>query len=350
MNKGRQIVLCLLLVGFTLCAVTGCSSWGLKKPRLLVELPDYCNTPDAMALLPDGGFLLAAPNYNVPSVPAEILKVSAYNQVTRFFTPPVHPDTGRAGPMGICLAPSGDVYYADNQFGENSHEKSRVMRIEIQDGKPVRAHVVASGLNVANAVVVRDGWLYVSDSVMVPGSKPLKSGILRFRVGEEGIGLKSPVWTDPHVIAAIESKNTDIGYGADGLCFDPAGHLYIGNFADGTIHKLRFDAGGKVVSNTVWVNNPRMKCADGLFYDKGTNAIYVADMIQNAIQVVTLDGKVRTLAKNGDTDGTDGLLDQPCEAIVRGREVIVSNMDWPFPGIANTAFDKPYTLSVIPLE
>ncbi|MHC4285504.1 MAG: hypothetical protein ACYSWZ_21410, partial [Planctomycetota bacterium] len=31
---------------------------GLRKAELLVELPDYCNTPDGMALLPDGSFVL----------------------------------------------------------------------------------------------------------------------------------------------------------------------------------------------------------------------------------------------------------------------------------------------------
>ena len=90
--------------------------------------------------------------------------------------------------------------------------------------------------------------------------------------------------------------------------------------------------------------------ANGLFFDAATNAIYVADMIQNAVQVVTLDGKVTTLVMNGDTDGADGSIDQPCEAIVRGREVIISNMDWPFPGIVNTTWDKPYTLSVVSLD
>jgi len=319
-----------------------------QDPRF-IRLPDWSNTPDGMALLGDGSFVLSVPNYNDPSVPAEIARVTADNTVERFFTPPVHPETGRAGPMGICLAPSGDLYYADNQFDENSHEKSRVMRIEMRDGKPVQARVVVSGLNVANAVVVRDGYLYVSDSILVPGSKPLLSGVFRFPLDREGLVLQSPVKDDPHLVAAIESHNESIGYGADGLCFDPAGRLYVGNFADGTIHRLMFDADGQVGENIVWLDDPQVQCADGLFYHPGTEAIYVADMVQNAVHAVSLDGTIHTLAKNGDTDGADGTLDQPCEAIVRGDEVIVSNMDWPFPGVVNTTWDKPYTLSHIPL-
>ena len=334
----------LVVTGLCGCATTRGTM--PRQPKLLVELPGYCNTPDAMALMPDGGILLSVPNYNDKSVPAVIMHISADNRVSKFLEPPAHPNTGRAGPMGICLAPSGDVYYADNQF---TGQKSRLMRIEMKGGKPVRVVTVVSGFNVANAVAIRDGFVYVSDTVLVPDSRPLVSGVLRFRLGEEDVVLKTPVRDDPHVIATIVTHNEQILFGADGLAFDPKGNLYIGNFADGTIHRLTFDAGGSVVTNTIFVNDPKMKCADGLFYDPRTNAIYVADMIQNAIQIVSLDGKVRTLAINGDTNGEAGLLDQPCEAVVRGSKVIVSNMDWPFPGVVNTTFDKPYTISVIDL-
>jgi len=35
---------------------------------------------------------------------------------------------------------------------------------------------------------------------------------------------------------------------------------------------------------------------------------------------------------------------------VRGKEIIVSNMDWPFPGFKNTKWQQPATLSVIKLK
>jgi len=319
------------------------------KAQLLVELPDYCNTPDGMALMPDGGFLLSVPNYNDPAPGAFIMKISPDNTPTRFFTPPPHPETERAGPMGICLAPSGDVYYADNQFGPETHQKSRLMRIAMKDGQPQEAVTVASGMNVANAVAIKGDYVYVSETILVPDSSPLISGIFRFKIGQEGIELKTPLKDDPHLIATIKTF-TDIGYGADGLCFDTDGNLYCGNFGDGTIHKITFDEQDNVTSNTVWVKDDKMKCADGLFFDAKDNRIIVADMIQNAIQLVYLDGRVETLAVNGDTDGADGGIDQPCEAIRRGDEVIISNMDWPFEGIVNTTWDKPYTLSVVRLK
>ena len=78
--------------------------------------------------------------------------------------------------------------------------------------------------------------------------------------------------------------------------------------------------------------------------------IYVADSMANAVQMVLPDGSVRTLAKNGDTDGTDGGMDQPCEVLLRSGELVVSNMDWPVPGCINQTYNEPCTLSVIRLE
>lgn len=325
------------------------ASSGLRKAQLLVKLPDYCNTPDGMALLPDNSFVLSVPNYNDANDGAFIMKISADNKVSKFFTPPPHPKTKVAAPMGICVAPSGDIYYADNQFSQ-APQSSRLMRIKMKDGQPQEAVTAVSGMNVANAVAIKGDYVYVSETILVPESKPLISGIFRFKIGDEGIELKTPLETDPHLITTITSHNPDIGFGADGLCFDSRGNLYCGNFADGTIHKITFDEQGKVASNTIWVKTDKMKCADGLCCDQKTDRILVADMVQNAIQMIYPDGTVETIAMNGDTDGAEGLIDQPCEAIFRGDEVIISNMDWPFEGVVNTTWDKPYTLSVVKLK
>jgi hypothetical protein len=63
-----------------------------------------------------------------------------------------------------------------------------------------------------------------------------------------------------------------------------------------------------------------------------------------------MDGSLKTLWMNGDTNGADGGLDQPCETLIRGNELIIVNFDMPFPGLKNAAFDKPYTMSVIKLK
>ena len=202
-------------------------------------------------------------------------------------------------------------------------------------------------------MVVRDGHLYVSETQIDPEAKPAVSGVFRFKLEElEGdpVELATPITDDPHLVATIETHNEELPLGADGLCFDAGGNLYIGNFSDGTVHKLEFDTEGKVTSNTIFAKADCMKSADGLFMDAGSGKIYVADSKANAVQVVSPDGSVQTLAQNGETDGLDGGMDQPCEVLIRGKEVIVSNMDWPVPGCVNQQYDKPCTLAVIKLE
>ena len=339
----------------------------LAKAELLVDLPtDTCNTPDGMCLLPDGNVILSVPNFNEPQPPL-LMKITPENKAEVFYKLPPNPDTGKPfGPLGVCVAPSGDLYLADAQLAEEDAGKSRVMRIAIKDGKPTEIVTVASGFTVSNAVIVRDGYLYVSETKIDATVKPAISGVLRFKLGEEGVQLKTPLTEDPHLIATIECHDEELPLGADGLCFDKEGNLYIGNFADGTVHKLTFDDEGKVASNEIFAKADSMKSADGLFFDPVRDKIYVADSRANAVQVVSLDGSVETLAQNGDTDGSDGGMDQPCEVLLRvkekveahgdhthkvvTRELIVSNMDWPVPGCINQEYNKPCTLSVIKLD
>ncbi len=322
----------------------------LAKAELLVDLPtDVCNTPDAMCLLPDGNVILSMPNFNTPDQPPLLMKITPENKPEVFYKLPPNADTGKPfGPLGVCVAPSGDLFLADYQLEDPG--KSRVVRIAIKDGKPVNTVTVVSGFNVSNAVIVRDGYLYVSETQIDAKAQPSTSGVFRFKLGEEGVELNTPLTDDPHLIATIECHDKELPLGADGLCFDKQGNLYVGNFAGGTVHKLTFDDQGKVTSNKIFAKADFMKSADGLFFDPNRERIYVADSRANAVQVVSLDGSVQTLAQNGDTDGTDGGMDQPCEVLLRGNELIVSNMDWPVAGCINKQYDKPCTLSVIKLD
>jgi sugar lactone lactonase YvrE len=159
---------------------------------------------------------------------------------------------------------------------------------------------------------------------------------------------------DPHCIATFTTQPLPHRQGelagADGLTFDAEGNLYTGNFGDGVLSKVAFNADGSVKSNAVFVKDPKMTCVDGIFYDKKRSCIYVADSEKNAIQVVHLpDGRLTTLWENEDTDGKGGLLDQPCEPLVRGDDLVVVNFDMPFPGLKNTKYDKPHTISIISL-
>ena len=329
----------------------GCAE-AARHGELLLELPAGCNTPDGMALLPDGSIVLSMPNFNNLGEGSRLVRIAPDNRAETLLDLPLHPVTGKpVGPLGVCVGPSGELYLADYQM--TGERQSRVLRISLGNGQPASIEPVVVGFRVANAVAVRDGNLYVSETQIDAKANPATSGVFRFSLDEfsQGpIALAKDETSDPHFLAAIATHDTGLPLGADGLCFDAAGNLYIGNFADGTIHRFEFDEAGRVRTNVVFARADFMRSADGLFLDRASGVIYVADSRANAVQMVFPNGSVKALVQNGDTDGRDGGLDQPCEVLLRGRELIVSNMDWPVPGCINQTYNPPATLSVIRLK
>ena len=103
MLKKRFVSVCIVLVAVCVLILCGCSkkddtqtdkpkargAEGLRKAEMLVQLPDYCNTPDGMALMPDNSFVLSVPIYNDANDGAFIMKISADNKASKFFDPPV---------------------------------------------------------------------------------------------------------------------------------------------------------------------------------------------------------------------------------------------------------------------
>jgi len=326
------------------------------KVELLIELPEKYNTPDGMCLLPSGDVLVSVPNVNDEKDPPTILRIKPDNTYEKFIDPPAHPETGKAYPFGICVCPdTGDVYYADLQWFAKKEAawNSRVLRVPMTDNQPGEPVVVAEGMVVANAVVVKDGYLYVSDTTMEPETKPLVTGVFKIKLGEgEPVKLNKPLIDDPHLIATIETLNPNVGFGADGLCFDKNGNLYVGNFADGTTHKIEFNEDGttKIDPKTptpIWAKADFMKSCDGLFYDAPRERILCADSLANAVQAIDLEGNVTTIAAETTFDGANGKMDQPCEVLMRGDDMIISNFDMPVDGGVNTEFETPNCISII---
>ena len=179
----------------------------LTEPELLVELPDHCNTPDGMTVLADGSIIVSVPNFNDKSAEPLLVKITTQTvvhddgedtsaQVSDFIILPKHPVTGRMGPMGIRAAPNGDLYLADNQLFHGEKDKllygqSRLMRITMKDGKPEEIQVVAKGINVANGLAIHDGYVYITETQLVPDSKPLVSGLMRFKLDEQDVKLQA---------------------------------------------------------------------------------------------------------------------------------------------------------------
>jgi len=294
-----------------------------------------------MALAPDGSIVLSCPNFNDPSHPAVMLRIDKDDQVSEIMRLPVHPKTKRVGPLGVDVGPDGHLYIADNQSDWVETPSSRLLRVVMANGKAVRCETLVEGFVQCNAVCVRDGYVYVTETKLKPQATPLVSGVYRFRLADldpaSPVKLK-PAGDDPHLLTTCETKNPDRRIGANGMGLDADGNLYYCNFGDAQILKVTFDADGKVASQEVF--------AEGKF-DPVSGDIYVADFDGNAVhQVDGKTGKVTTLAKNGNTTGAGGELDRCSEVCLRGRRLYVANIDLPH---ADNKYDKPHTISVIQL-
>jgi len=386
LGSGRWFVAAVCLAH--LMPAQGCESAAppagdaaLVTPSLLVELPDYCPTPAGMAIDADGNVVVACPNYGsypdgatVPAKPAVFIKIDKANTVHKWFECPVMTETGRACPMGIAFGPDGDLYVCDNQNwptgnGDDGEiNQGRILRLRVRDGAVEKMTVVASGISHPNGVRVHKGHLYVTVS-MLPKIEhddgKLASAVYRFDLDDENIEVAN-TRADKNLLVLLKTLNPDCQYGADGLVFDSKGTLYVGNFGDGALHKITFDAGGNVTGTAIFArtdfNTPMsdpefkemmvkaaMRTTDGICVDDRDN-IYVADFSNNAVAVVDTAGKITVLAQNGDTDGADGLLDQPGEPIVRAGQLIVTCFDKVTgPDKVNTKHDSPHTICVIPL-
>ncbi len=325
----------------------------VTKSRLLVTLPDICPTPDGMTMDKQGNIILACPNYGDMSKPAVFMKIDKQNKVSLYATCPTLEKTGRACPMGIDLGPDGSLYVADNQGWPGTPQgqnEGRILKLKIRNGKVLKTEVIAHGMSHPNAVKYHKGKIYVTQS-MLPKieSKQLVSAVYRFDEKQRGVRVNNDE-SDKSLLIKFKTFNMDCQYGLDGMCFDSKGNMFLGNFGDGSLHKVTFDARGNVTSNTLFYKSPQMRTTDGICVDAQDN-IYIADFSENAVCKVTPKGNLTVLARSPDCDGSNGGLDQPGEPIVRGSQLIVSNFDKVTgPDKVNTKHDKPYTMSVIDIS
>lgn len=345
------------------------------QPSLHVVLPDSCPVPDGMTVEEaTGKVFLNVPNF-APSnpdgsrqYPAQLGVFDKTGKFELLMEYPNDPASGKAGPMGLDFGPDGNLYVADNQFFSSDPAgkyPSRILRVEMKDGKPTgKVETVVTGLRLANALLIHDGFVYVSDTNIDLAGNPGKYGlgiIWKFKL-DDILNAKEPMKVDPTVKdgiavdpnAWVVGETKKIGRG-DNSSFDGLtwawGALYSGNFGDGQMYRIETNDDGTAKVTTV-LDDEAYHCCDGIFYDEKTDKIYVNDSQANAIRTLSRSENGEHVAGwlwvNDDTNGENGLLDQPAECAVVDGALYVVNFDWSFPGLKNTtSCDKPYSISAI---
>ena len=345
-------------------------------PRIFYNLPEDLHNPDGMTASRDGQTLyMCNPNFNGRENNEGPKKYGAFlvsfslqgrPQMEKLLEFPPLEETGQFGCMGIDTGPDGHLYVCDNQYFFNTDHKSRIIRVVMDGKKPTgKLEVVVTGMKLANAIHWMEDKLLVTDTFLDLEGKWGSGGLWAFTKEEAlkaGTGGSPPIalkpnGTDPHlaVIEEVEKVGRGDSAGADGLTSTPDGVVYFGNFGDGAMYRVVFDANLKATSETIHKAGEFFSCCDGIFYDKRTEKIYINDSEKNAIlafKPVKAGEKpvFEVIWENGDTDGTGGLLDQPAELVIVGQRMIISNFDWPFPGLLNSGFQAPHTMSVITLK
>lgn len=314
--------------------------------------PNTCVTPDGMAVDSRDRLVIAAANLADPKVPGALFRIDNPGEAPyKWCEIPVEPTTGRASPMGIEFGPEGELYVIDNQpwTGEKlTKDKGRLLRLDFKDDKLVSSAVIAEGLEHPNGVKYRNGKLYLSMSMLSKlGTKPgnFTSGLYIFDAADRNVKITNS-HCDKQLVATFTTRNKFCPYGIDGLAFDKDGNLYIGNFGDGEIIKMAFNADGRAISRSVFARSPfditrdpakagfleyaascPLRTTDGMCFGPDGH-LYVADFSNNAIAVISQDGKkVEFLRKDPDGSHSSGGLNEPGEVIFWRGKLIACNFD-----------------------
>ena len=104
---------CALLRGLLIAAVLAfwAPSTMMASPQIqsVITLPDYCNTPDGMCLMPDKSIILSIPNFNDETKPPLLMRITTDNKAEKFHEfptpyPGLAKGVDRIAPMGIAAS------------------------------------------------------------------------------------------------------------------------------------------------------------------------------------------------------------------------------------------------------
>ncbi len=351
----------ILAVTFNAVAESDCAIDQKYRPKLFKQFGDLVNVPDGLAQDKHGNVYCAAPNFVDKSYPGTIMKMDKQTGKWSVFVPGLlHPETGRGAPMGMEFGEDGHLYYCDNQYFTDKNYKSRIMRVVInKNGEPLAVEPVVENIKLANAMRTRGNAVYFTDTFFDLKGKNL-GGIYRVPISafkEQTVRLlpKEQWEQDPYCIGVTETtplphrKDTAA---TDGMCFDKKGNIYAGNFGDGHFYVMRLQRDGNYAKPETLVQDPKLlPSVDGICYYAKKDWVIITDSESNAVLYWDIKAaKLGTLWMNDDTDGADGLLDQPCEPMVWDGKLLVVNFDMSFPGLRNTKNDDVHSISVIEMD
>lgn len=347
----------------------------LTKPVKAIILPEGALHPDGMTVNPKTGDIILAVPVIGDKGNAWLLKIDAEDNVSNYFELPAHPETGRVTPLGIAFGPDDNLYIADSQcLGGNPNHKSRLLRVVHEEGKPVRAEVLVTGITQANGLEIFDNKIYVAETQVDPAivEMPMTSGVFCFDIsefkGELQVVRKGryrthapgpppvlhvlPYQKDPHFIFSFQTADVDRNgqqkVGANGIGLSKDGVLYVANFGDKKIIEVKLAKDGKTVISNRDLNDGKglNESVDGLkVCPKGY--LFFADYVGNAVCVTNpANGKTILIAKNPTNPDAEakkaGAFDRCSEVCLRGAKLYVANIDLE----DNNA---PHTISVIDL-
>lgn len=359
MRKLIKNTLTLSLVLAVIFTVSGCKTGKcpmakIRTPKIAFTLPANYASPDGMVIGPDNCIYLAINNAGIDfkfKNNGLICKITPDDQLVEVCQLPAHPETKKVSPLGLVFDKAGNLYVADNQAFAGGNKISRLLKVNMKDGKPGEIETVAEGFMMANGIDIRKDYIYVNETNIDAAAMPMISGTYRFKLSE--LSGKTPIKVtgvnDPHFFLKVETKyaNDNMKVGANGLTFDSKGNMYVCNFGEAAILKVTFKDDDSIDKVSTLCKGQGLESTDGLHIDQNDN-LWTADFMGNAIgRICTKTGKVCVIAKNAPGDGTDGALDAPSECIRRGDRIYVSNIDITYG--PNTA-DTLQTVSVIDLK
>jgi DNA-binding beta-propeller fold protein YncE len=218
----------------------------------------------------------------------------------------------------------------------------------------VYCRTVAYNMEHPNGIRIWKDKVYVTNSLQElikdPSGK-LVSCINYFGLNEENVEMTNTLADKDHIFDTYITEREDDQYGLDGIAFDKEGNLYVGNFGDGTIWKVKLNEDGSMKSKELFAKDPaNLRCTDGMVFDDKGN-LYVADFTVNAVGKIYPDGRVERIAQSPDSDGFHGELDQPGEPCFWNGYLVVSCFDTVTGGEkVNTKHEMPATMAMIKLD